>query len=463
MDEFFEDDELTEADLKFLEQWEKLGKSETSDGEYTPDVEGGAQGEGGTTGESVSIDSDAGGEPGESDFVDESKMDLSDMGSKSESDNSQPRATDDNPESDSNDQGDEDDYDESDWEDVDYDDTEFLDLEPDEADDEISEDSEGDELETDDGEGERGNSDEARESDEPISHSKEIENDAESESGEKPEADAESESDSMDAQQELEAHLEENQQKPEENLEIPEGAFDHIPDPGEICTNHCEDNPVGDHDGECPHCVARIKAERELWGPIARDMHDKDILPGDRLRVSLPISFMIQGAILAANVPNQVVDPIRVAESTGGKVDPMLCWLSGSISQFTGWHMKESGNPIWTFERGKKIGFVEKIGVPHEHGEHGSNAEEGDQLDIEDIIEDLLEEHSNQEPEEENGEPPIEEESEPEPSERDRKIAHARKIAEKILMRTSAYSEYSKELAQAFLEIFPGIESDTDG
>lgn len=410
--EFFGDD-LTEDDLAFLENWEKLGKSDTADAEYQPDVgpgdiqaeavdDGEGIDEGGELGDQTDEDSDnGGGDSGESDQVDASKMDISDVETEERDPGSGKGGEDDHLEAGDDDSEIEDGESDLEYDDLNEDrgeeegdDTDYIDDPSFESDTDFDD----TQIEEDDGEGERGNSDEARESDNPIEHHEDT-----------PSAEADEESDSMDAQQELEDHLK-NSETPDQADDEAEGGIDDVqedsnsgvpedseniyegmPDAGEACTNHCEDNPTEDeHDGECPHCKGRIKRERELWGAIAKDMHGNDILPGDKLRVQLPISFMVQGSILTANVPNQAVDPIRLAETTKGVVDPTICWLSGrAISQFTGWHMKDANNPIWTFEKGKKIGFVEKIGEPMGAGEHGSNATEGDQLDIEDVLEEL--------------------------------------------------------------------------
>ena len=119
--------------------------------------------------------------------------------------------------------------------------------------------------------------------------------------------------------------------------------------------------------------------------------------------------FTVLNAVLTANVPNQQVDPERVAQSTAGEIDAEVCWLSGrAVSQFTGWHMSEDG-AIWTFKKDKKIRFVEKIGEP-DFQRHGSNDMDGDQLDTEDMIEKFKDELDKGMPEEEQEEdiyPPI--------------------------------------------------------
>jgi hypothetical protein len=79
-----------------------------------------------------------------------------------------------------------------------------------------------------------------------------------------------------------------------------------------------------------------------------------------------------------------------------------------------GWHLIDNG-PIWTFKKGKKIRFVEKISEPEFQG-HGSNDMDGSQLDTEDMIEKLKEQMekelgNTEEPElEDDGESETEEE-----------------------------------------------------
>jgi hypothetical protein len=439
----FFDDDLSPEDMKFLQDWENMGKSETADSEYQPEgeFEGGqgdatellggeldSEGEhGGEKAGELDEESDNGGI--ESESADSISIDgTSEQQDHLESGESDSEIQDGESELEFDDLSE--DVEGSEPEDDPFFDVPYED-DPDygegiqEENPEVPEDSdyEDAQIEEDDGVGERGNSDEARESDEPIDTESEIpEHDSEADEIDEnieatdleenpeakltPKADAEHEApEDFDAQAELDAHLNENQdaepeQKADKADEIPEGAkapqegqenaFEGVPAPGEACTNHCEDNEnFEDHDGECPHCKSRITKERELWGVIGTDMNGNDIYPGDKLLVSIPITFATVDTLLTANVPNQAVDPIRVAEATDDHVDTTICWLSGRISQFTGWHMQEAGNSIWTFPVGKRIGFVQKVGEIAGHDSHGSNADEGDQLDIDDMLRDI--------------------------------------------------------------------------
>jgi hypothetical protein len=452
MSEYFED-ELTAEDLEFLEAWENMGKSEAADAEYqgpqgeyeqSPDgIEAEVQVESADEdGDEVSSES---GEGIESPDADTMSIDgTSEQADHLEGDDGEIQDGEGDLEYDDPDFEGDQEYDEDADEDMDeFDADDYQDEHGDdgteaEGDPEYSDEYTGDQVEEDDGEGERANSDEARESDEPIGGSDDKsddsgsdidgEQDDESFDGEDdqkseqesaqagdptPKADAEHEADeSFDAQAELGQHLEdeseaqESDETPSEDASEPdeqaqeapentegegtqENTFSGIPASPEACTNHCEDNPTEDHDGECPRCTARIKRERELWGVIATDMNGADIYPGDKLLVELPTSFSVEGSVLTANVPNQAVEPIRIAEATDGHTDPTLCWLSGRISQFTGWHMQEAGNPIWTFEQGKQLRFATLVGEPMPHDSHGSNSEEGDQLDVDDMLREI--------------------------------------------------------------------------
>lgn len=518
----FQDEDLTDDDLRFLNDWERLGKSDTADAEYKPEgeFEDASEGQGhadvevtsedGTEkSEQAEFDPDAdGNEDGngeEGERIDESKMDLSDTESSDDGmDGGDGEQDSDEPTGEGEDHGDEPDFDgEDDLTDEDELDEPELsdsdlesepdhleggdtpdDYEPPENEQELEyDDTSEDKVEEDDGEGERANSDEARESDEPIggsdsedeaedvpetdaedNHQLDLEaEDARNEGNPEPKADAENESDELDAQQELEDHLKDskpddeqkgNSEKPEaesdeessgsdgkdepessqeaeqptedgqEPQERPEGNFEGLPNADHKCENHCEDNATEDNEDkpECEHCAERIERERELWGAIATDRHDNEILPGDKLRVCLPMPFTTGGAVLTANVPNMQVDPVRVAESTAGEQNPDVCWLSGSaISSFTGWHMIENG-PIWTFKKGKKLRFVEKIGEPA-RGRTGSNDLDGDQLDLEEEIEKFKDEMDQElgggedEPEESEPEAEIDEGIDPEDEE----------------------------------------------
>jgi hypothetical protein len=480
------DDELTEGDLDFLKTWENSGKSKTADAEYQPEQEFDAGEEapegqadievtsedGDEKSEQAEFDPDAeGDDDGEGEYgerIDESKMDISDL----ETGDAEGEHADSEAEADGEHEDDEPELSDSDLEDI----PDHLeggdqpeDYEPPENEQELEYDDESEsKVEEDDGEGERGNSDEARESDEPIGGSDDEDDLSESDEPEPdlegetiPEADAESESDELDAQEELEQHIEnetpkgdgdipddgesgqsdeaqdddhdqnseqqgesqehdESQDTPESEQERPEGNFEGLPEADPKCHNHCEDNAQEpDQDKpECEHCAERIERERELWGVIAQDRNDEDILPGDKLRVVLPMPFTTGGAVLTANVPNLQVDPTRVAESTAGEQNADVCWLSGAaISSFTGWHMLDNG-PIWTFKQGKKLRFVEKIGEPMRQLT-GSNDLDGDQLDLEEEIDKFKDQLDEGIPEEEQDEQPEDEEAEDEEAEED--------------------------------------------
>jgi hypothetical protein len=356
---FMDDDGLTDADFEFLKNWEEMGKSNTADDEYKPEGEYEGHGDPITPGE---------GEGDSGKFIQAEQ----DQEVQAEVGDGEPNeATEDAP-------------------------SMGLDNENEFPDAERSELSAPEQEEVDDGEGERGNSDEQRESDEPLEITPE-EDDQMSEGLDVP---AEEENFTNDMKENSEGDQEQKSGKSAPDDQ--EGAYDGIPSPGEACTNHCEDNDTEDHDGECPHCTSRIEKERELWGAIATDMNGLDIYPGDRLLVELPMTFAVENTILSANVPNQAVDPIRVAEATDGHVDTTICWLSGRISKFTGWHMKDAGNSIWTFTLGKQLKFVSLIPGQIGHDEHGSNSEEGDQLDIDDMLRDI--EKSGQEKSEKEAE-----------------------------------------------------------
>jgi hypothetical protein len=207
-----------------------------------------------------------------------------------------------------------------------------------------------------------------------------------------------------DGNQMPESEAQEMQQEPQEGGSEPDSEaegegiesetdfrYDDLPDAPQGCKNHCEDTEEEETGDECPHCRERIKREREQWGTIATDMHGHDVLPGDKLRVVVPISFMQQGVVLTANVPNAALD--RIAISTAGVEHGDLCWLSGkAISQFTGFHMKDDG-PIWTFKVGKHITFAEKIGeIRPSDSDPNSEIDLGqdEEMDIEDQIQDFL-------------------------------------------------------------------------
>jgi hypothetical protein len=462
MNEWAQEDELTEDDLEFLEVWENMGKDSGTDSLYQPeqddlpeaareegdlisegDSDSDSNQEGGQDGElsGGSTDREEGGDSGESDRVDESKMDLSEVES-------------DQPEGESQSEGDsEPDHleggeapdeipegeDDLEFDPMTEDDPNYPEAPDSEADSEDPDDDfdkggeethyDQDQVEEDDGEGERADSDEQRESDAPIEH-----NSDEAEADDEPDSESEKVDNDLDAQKELEDHLRDNQKEGDEQQEgeedsdqkpDTEGKFEGMPSPDHKCDNHCEDNPQKEEGEPCEHCNERIKRERELWGVIGYDMDGKEILPGDKLKVVVPISFMRQGAVLTANVPNTEVDPVRQAESTAGDVDDSLCWLSGfAISQFTGWHMQNNG-PIWTFKQGAKIPFVEKIGEPKIDQMHGDNLTEGDDLDVEDLVENLKKEldqhgHDKQDEAEDDEQPEVEEQPDEEEAEEER-------------------------------------------
>lgn len=277
----------------------------------------------------------------------------------------------------------------------------------------------GDKAEADDGEGERGNSDEERESEDPIEHT--------------PQADAEEEApEGHDAQEELENHLQEQPVDEENSPEQPEsppekpqdgqgkgqGKYADLPESPQGCDDHCEDHNPDEADGpECPHCTERIRREREEWGVIGKDKDGADILPGDKLQVQIPISFAMQGTLLTTNVPN--LEEERFAETTGGEALKDLMWLSGRISEFTGTHMAKGGS-IWTFKKGDKLKFVKKVGSITGELQGNQNPEE--------LVEDLMEDLANFGGEED---PKPEPEAEEEVEEEDIEEA-ARRIQENI-------------------------------
>jgi hypothetical protein len=504
--EDFIDDELTEEDLSFLNKWENAGHDAkeherletigdgTPEGETDPDAEIEIHGDVSEDGEGEPIES------GESDEIDESKMDISqaDDGTEEMDDPGSGDEGGDEPSEDElGDYSDADDDelqgDENDSEDYSPEQTEHDHLEGGDSPDEIPEgedDLEYDDL-TDDDEitseeddqmsegpdddnftdGDNAQVEDEFEGDERGNTESEIE-DLEEYEKEREEHEQELNADAEDdyegdAQQELEDHLdnskddngvddkpedeadedrsdshgkndssdesepeaEENQEReelteaPDENQvegeEQDSGLFGNLPEAGDRCTNHCEDNPPEDDDDEmCPHCTERIRKERELHGVIGTDMHDKDIFPGDKLHVRVPIAMIAKDAIVTVNVPNQEVDPIRLAENLSHKTDIERCWLSGrGISQFTGWRMTEVGNAIWTFKKGQKITFAEKIAQP-----------EFDDLDPEQMLDQLQQELDNygqenkddeSEPEEEGSDEGTDEEADDEQSDND--------------------------------------------
>jgi hypothetical protein len=428
----WEDDELTAVDLEFLEALETLGRDEHADDAYSEaDSEGHVaegEGSGGLPGENAGEDdSEGAGDPiGEAEGDGEGNPEASDEGGDIDLGELDPsQGTEGNEsEGDHLEGGDIDSEIQDGESDLEFDDLDYE--SPDEGDIESDFDSDEDDpdggfddgddgqqthfdesesqVEEDDGEGERGNSDEARESDEPIEHksdSDDAELDTDDDLSEIDESDNDEDSGTHEDQADDDVSDEQKQDPPDDSQSIehdPEdtqqenqetGIFEGIPESPELCDNHCEDNLEEEHDGECPHCTARLKRERELWGEIATDKNGTPILPGDRLRVVVPVSFMVPGTILTANVPNFEVDPIRVAESTAGIQDKNACWLSGhSVSAFTGWHLIDNG-PVWAFKKGKKIRFVEKMAEPEFQG-HGSNDMDGFQLDSEDLTENLI-------------------------------------------------------------------------
>lgn len=466
------DDDLTEADLEFLNRFNKLGRSETADSEYNPDdipepdhdadsdpdAEGAEFGDtnvetsddgDGTSDAETDLPDGEGNESGESDSIDESKMDISEVETEPQEPKSGKDSSDEAEEKDHLEGGDTDSEipegeDDLPFEhDTDHDDQSDSEIDSDDDFDEREEDAQ---TEEDDGEGERANSDEARESDEPIKSGDDDSDDEADELSEdhdepedevneenvrdkmdeadpdfakddqdapEQELDAEGESDfEGDAQQELEDHLKENdpesdsetednseqdedtsddaetesepEEKPEQQQQGGSGEgnsnFSDLPAAGDTCSDHCEDNEAEDGEHECPRCAERIMRERKQWGVIATDMHGKDVLPGDKLRVEIPMSFFVQGQILTANVPNAEME--RFAVKTNDVIDKGALWLSGrNISQFTGYHMIGTEIPIWTFSQGRKLRFAEKIGEPEREG--------GGQGDIEDMIDQL--------------------------------------------------------------------------
>lgn len=493
-----ENDELTESDLEFLNQWENMGKADT-DSEYQPDpkdipepegvaegLEGELESDGDVEGELDSEGGDLGGDL-KGDEMDESKMDLSDVetdepqGNSDSDDDYAPEQDEElldnykqDTEPDHLEGGDTDSEIQDGEDDLEFDDNEEL---PDDPNLYENEDSD-EQAEEDDGEGERGNSDEQRESDEPISDSDETEAELESENEKnEQELNAEGENDfEGDAQEELEQHLENNEPEQDSEQDEPEseqepegnknqrpdteGKFGDLPDADMRCENHCEDNEQeSDDDEECPCCTERIKRERELWGVIAYDMHGKEILPGDKLQVKVPISFMVMGARLAANVPNTEVDPARLAESTSGTVDENLCWLSGkAISQFTGWHMQNAG-AIWTFPKGKKIPFVQKLEQEIEHKEHGDNLSEGGQPEIEEMIEQLHEDLENMGGENQEKEPEEERLQEIEDNDLDRKDNDKKGLSKHHKERfENLTARFVKKIADTFGNTLESIE-----
>lgn len=430
----WEDDELDEDDIAFLNLWENAGHDSEEhealeiDAEGKGEVEGGVEivnesdNKGDVEGDSDDPDS------GESDEVDESKMDISqvednsDEWSDSEDDDS--KSEPDHLES-GDDAPDEIPEGESELEYDDLEDENDPDNPHDEAIDEILDAEEAEaQVEEEFGDGERADTDSE------IEDLNEYEQEREEQ-----ELDADAEEDfEGDAQEELEDHLEaeKEQEKPkdeeksdpeplveqpdenqEEGEEQHSGKFENLPEAGDLCTNHCEDNEAEESlDESCPHCTERIRAERELHGAIATDMHGKDILPGDRLLVRIPIGMIAKDSIVTANVPNMEVDPERLAITTVGKRDKERCWLAGKgVSNFTGWRMTGAGNAVWTFKKGHVITFAEKIAQPL-----------FDELDPDKMMEDLADEldnygKDNQKDDEDNGHDEEESDIDPEDEE----------------------------------------------
>lgn len=194
----------------------------------------------------------------------------------------------------------------------------------------------------------------------------------------------------------------------EESSDAPESdqkqSWENMPDKPDLCADHCEDNPTDEEAPECPYCSERIEREREQWGVVATDMHGNDLSPGDKVLVRVPNAFMQVDAILSVNVPNEEFD--RVVQSTAGEAFPNLLWLSGpQISQFTGFHLMNDG-PVWTFAQGSQIEYVEKIGQP----------EKRDEQDVEQEIQDFLDQiPETPEPEEKESENEAEADVEAEP------------------------------------------------
>jgi hypothetical protein len=346
-------DELSDADLEFLNQIEESFNDSEPEGpppeEFdaaafgeASDAAGGvAQGESDEKSDERADRPEEGGESGESDQVNESEMDISQAETE--------------PQQESSDKADEKDH-----------------LESGDTDSEIQEGE--DDLEYDD-----------------------------LESQEAPSADADKDFQG-DAQQELEDHLENSEQESEQEPDQPQTS-DHLPDKKPQCHDHCEDTEPDEGDEVCERCQQRIEEERQQWGAIAKDMNGVDILPGDKLIVRVPFSFMHVGAVLTANVPNLEIN--RVAERTNGERDESKLWLSGKqISQFTGWHMVDDG-PIWVFDQGAELHFLERMGTPPRDG--------AGQRDIEQEVEEFRQEMEEYEKQAEQPQP----DPEPEPEQKE--------------------------------------------